>query len=204
MQRHPDNPMAIDVDFMQRIDKEKPGTWIAQPKLDGWRRLAFFDGKTWEIRAKHNDGPAAKAWPPHLQASWMEVPWPAGVGLDMEWVGPQRSSSYGSDSIWVFDLIQHKAWLGGLGFEQRYAMLTQMWAKIQPIIVERNLPIHITPCYRNPGLGNFYLQQLQDPMSEGIVIRRADSKLVGSFKSPADNPLWFKLKFKKAPTGMSV
>jgi len=52
------------------------------------------------------------------------------------------------------------------------------------------------PVFANPGLVEIFQQQMQDPLSEGLVVRRADSGLILDLRAPKENPLWFKLKYR--------
>ena len=200
MQRFCDNPRLISVDMLAKLDKDPPGTWCGQKKLDGWRRTITKSagnptGTPWSYQAKHTSGLAAKSMPDDLRTTFESLPWPAGV-YDCEWVGPRQAG--GEHSLWVFDLLHGKGrWLGDTPFFHRYALLKEIMAGV----AWKNAGgIYLVPVFSNPGLVDRFMEQTTDDLSEGIVIRRADSGLVGSTTACKDNPLWFKVKFKD-PTG---
>lgn len=190
--RYPDNPTPISSDLLKQFDADPPGTWLAQPKLDGWRRIAVHDGTQWRYHAKpHGAGAAIPAVEADLQDEFEALPWPPGLGLDMEWVGPRHAGA--AHSLHVFDMFQFG---GAPGFEEpfefRYGALDAIWQTVQ----SKDARVHLVPVFANPGLLDRFLEQMQDPRSEGLVLRRADSTLIGKRNACATNPHVFKVKFK--------
>ncbi len=200
LRRHPDNPSAVSVDYLKLLDKDPPGTWLAQPKLDGWRRTAWLENGKWSYQAKHSTGPAAKAMPESLVNAFESIHWPDGLCLDMEWVGLRSNAGAlmtGVHSLHAFDMLAVNGdWLGEATFKERYELLDALFASRRtwrgPASTVAS--VHIVPVQQNPGLHDLFVQQLQDPMSEGIVVRRANSKLIGNTTCCADNPYWLKVK----------
>jgi hypothetical protein len=203
--RYPDNPQLIDTDFLERLDKDFAGTWFAQPKYNGFRRVAWLAGDVWTWQAKHTAGPAAKELPDDLLADWTEFTKPlcgyGPVGIDMEFMGPRGQHPPG---LCIFDLLMWGGkWLGGTKFVDRYAALSRVYVDLLQTAKngrrdELFSRIELLPCWSNPGLPVRFVEQLTDPRSEGLVIRRHDSGLIGSSSRPTNNPLWFKLKHQPA------
>lgn len=204
--RYPDDPRRVSADYLKSLeDTNAPGTFLAQVKSDGWRRLAYLEGGRWRFYAKRGDKgeEARRQPPPDLVAELAAFGLPDGIALDMEWMGPRNAAVLkGRHSFRVFDL-QYVAgrWQGLVPFVQRHANLETIWqatlakAKAAP---ER---ISVVPVVRE-GLHDFFLRQKEDPLSEGVVVRRASSGLVGGTTAPQDNPSWFKVKYRdiKEPT----
>jgi len=189
--RQPDNPSLVSLNFLQQIDSEATGLWTAQSKLNGWRRTAWRIDGAWQFSAKHKTGPAARPLPKELIAEFASIEWPECdvLALDMEWVGPRG----GGDSLHIFDLLSCKhGWLGNTAFTARHLMLERIMSG------QQTKAIRLVPYWSNPGLGEKFMEQLQHPYSEGLVIRRADSGLIGAFDKCANNPHWFKVKFQTA------
>ena len=191
--RHPDNPQLGDLSLLARLDAEPPGTWIGQPKKNGHRLLSAFDpasGWAWHTKTAG----MAERFPADLREEWREF-WKFlaySIVIDSEWVGPRG----GVQNVWVLDLLAVKGQWFSLEpqFRARYAVL----AKLYDVGLAGRRPgrIRLMPAYENPGLVTLFHEQLADPESEGVVIRRADSGLRLGSSRCLDNPYWFKVKFQ--------
>jgi hypothetical protein len=196
--RLPDNPVRISVTELKRMDSEPDGTYLAQSKMDGWRRVAIHLPAGWQYISKHSCGPGAKEMPLDLRQEFESYNWPDGTGIDCEWLGPRETGQ--THELWLFDLCYLAGtWIGDLSFEARYNMLADMVTSRfrYPFSDSDRSHVHLTPVYRNPGLVDVFMEQLSVEHSEGLVIRRADSTLVGAHNRFADNPLWWKCKFTR-------
>ena len=191
--RYPDLPQEIDMSYLERMDREPPGTYCAQSKLDGQRFTEEWKDGEWTFAAKNN--PAK--WPDDLTEEWVEFWRPVTsrfwqLRTDSEWTGPRQGKP---SIVWLFDLLSYKdKWLGDTPFPDRYSCLARMYFKLMG-----NKPlgrIRLLPVFTNPGLVDLFHQQLVNPLSEGIVIRRHDSGLVGGLNHPVVNPMWMKAKFE--------
>lgn len=180
MNPYPDNPVPVSVDFLKKLDADPPGTWLAQPKLDGWRRIIHFDHGTWIAQAKRGSEGHLKSMPEiicrELDKIAQEID---GESWDCEWMGNRCKGDVGAHTLHPFDVLRHNGeWLRDMPFASRY---------------QRASLVQTSP---NPGLLDLFQQQMQDPLSEGLVVRRADSKLILNPNKCADNPLWFKVKYR--------
>ena len=185
--RLPDNPCLVSLDYLRRVDGENPpGALLAQSKLNGHRRVALFLPHGWIYISKYSAGPAARALPASVKAPFEGHAWPAGIGIDCEWVGPRG----GAQALWVFDLCYYRGeWCGDMPFSDRHAILASLAYR------------HTVRCYPNPGLVDVFYQELTVPQSEGLVIRRADSKLIGKWDGFAESGTTWKVKFQRKHGG---
>lgn len=183
----PDNPTRVGPEFLRMCDKEEPGRYIAQPKYDGYRRLAHIDGGKVVWQAKHK----SEAAPMHDQDSCdRRLSVLDGVTLDCEYVGPRLCCGVKPpQTLHVFDVLRHEGhWLRGTPFVVRLAILEKIMIPAVPCHGSRDR------LAKNPGLLDFFIEQMQDPTSEGIVVRRADSGLILDESRCRDNPMWWKVK----------
>lgn len=201
MYPHPDNPQAVSVDFLKKLDADPPGTWLAQPKLDGWRRVLHFDGDKWTAQAKRGSEGAAKELPADVMDDLQALSVPDGTSLDCEWVGPRMvENTGGKHSLHVFDVLRFEGtWLRGETFLDRYTRLCCICCMTD--LAGNHLEQIMA--WKNPGLVDLFQQQMQNPLSEGLVVRRADSKLLLNPKC-ADNPMWFKVKYRNIKERISL
>jgi hypothetical protein len=122
---------------------------------------------------------------------------PQDCGLDMEWVGPRQGLPAEQHKLFLFDIWQYAGeWLGTADFWKRYGLLSQMMLQIETSKVK------LAPCFDNPGLVEYFAGQMQQgELVEGIVLRRFDSKLIGSTKRCEGNPQMLKVKFQHVKGG---
>lgn len=198
--RYPDSPVLVSLDMLRTLDADPPGTWLGQCKVDGRRRMIYKSGGqyTWHAKNKHDALPV----PADLKAEFEALPWPDGIGLDCEWSGPRDTN--GTHELWVFDLLALNGhWYGGFSFFERRLRLyeiinphecgsgdTDMWRRLQ------NSRIHRVVTARNNFCALFE-RQTENPVSEGIVIRKASSTIIGNRSRSVDNPEMFKVKFQR-------
>jgi len=196
--RHPDNPVAISLEAACGVIDSNATRWIAQPKLDGWRRLAYHQPSGWEFFSKANGTGEGRPMPDELLVSLCRIPWPDGIALDMEWLGPRVAGS--QHSLHVFDVLYVDGlWQGGHGFQERHAALRRAWAEATcgstpgPVALVQASPV------RDSGhLRELFEVQRSNDTSEGLVLRAAESGLIGARppNRPSDNSLWLKVKFR--------
>lgn len=195
--RRPDNPTRDFEPFLLKLDNGfEKGNWIAQPKGDGWRRPGYKEDGVWSFYAKADKGDEARMTPPaSLIAGLMEIGLPDGVALDMEWMGP-RCTSHTNGMHWfvVYDLLYHNfEWQGDLELGARLE-------KLEKLLRRRKLPSNIilSPL-TDEDFQEYFNMQKQNPLSEGIVCKRLNSKLLGKWAvntSDSHNPDWRKVKYR--------
>lgn len=171
MFRNPDVPRLITLDYLRELDREPPGTYRGLPKIDGRRRIAHKCAGVWNWRAKNRGD--SMPLPAQLKQDFESLPWPDGMELDMEFSGPRHAK--GIPELHIFDMLQFgNEWQGDEEFRRRYDYLKRTFERF----LKRD-HVHLIPAYTNPGLVDRYAEQLTNPLSEGLVIRRADSTMTG-------------------------
>lgn len=187
---YPDNPVDVSVDFLKRLDAEKTCTWYGQAKLDGWRRMAVFQGGKWTWRAKPSGSGGMKELPAALREEFEGLTWPDGIGLDMEWVGNRMVENKPVHSLYVFDvfmldgvLCDWPAW--------RRMNLVGGWRSFS-----KAPNVHFVDAMANKGLMDLFAQQICNPLSEGIVVRRHDQKIKGNPSKCVDGQHIYKIKYR--------
>lgn len=191
------NPRRISQDFLKKMTAEEvPGSWIAQPKYDGWRSQAYkADGK-WTFYAKTGE-PASKQPPDDLKAELAELfADQDGLALDMEWMGPrcapELKNRYGPgyNGFRIFDLLyMNGLWLGNDPFSQRYANLKTVMELAK---AKTEAPrILLTPAV-DRDWDRMFEETKKDDLLEGVVLRRSKSKIILA----EDNPQWYKAKYR--------
>ena len=198
MNRFPDVPRLVSPDFLRKIDSEEPGRWLASSKINGRRRIAWKENGVWHYKAKNRDD--AQQLQPELRAAFESMDWPDGIGVDAELAGPRHAGM--AHSLHIFDLLMLDGeWLGAMPFHQRHETLALIWKnrQAQRGSGQTQDSIRLLTLFTNPGLLDRFMEQLQDPLSEGLVIRRRDSRLIGSSRQCAEHPHMFKLKHGTPP-----
>lgn len=197
--RFPDDPNRISLDYLKQLEDETPqGELIGQIKSDGWRRPGYKINGVWKFFAKRGTGEeAAKTPPADLVHELASMAWPDNVALDMEWMGPRcKDHLKGQHHFRIFDLLYvGGVWQGKIQFKERYAKLQAMVEEARRkgrgpsdriVLVET----------RTSNLCEWFKEQKDDPLSEGLVVRRAGSGLVGNSRTNSTNPQWFKIKYR--------
>lgn len=192
--RFTDSPTLISLDLLAKLDAEPAGTYLYQTKYDGVRRQIWNDADGWHYRAKNRDD----AMPMHkgLQEEFEALPWPQGIGLDCEVMG--RRDKDGVPMLYIFDLWMFEGkWRGGERFDTRQTAiifaLTDMIFNNNGELCSKN--IKMVDAHANPGMVEAFAHQMTIEGSEGLVIRRADSTIIGNRERSVENPNWFKTKF---------
>lgn len=197
--RFPDDPMRISSDYLKRLsDEKKPGTWIAQPKYDGWRRPAYkIDGK-WTFFAKRGTGEESKRTPPpDISRALDALDLPDGTAFDAEWMGPRDINGLlkGRHYLVLFDLqYQAGEWLGAVPFEERLKRMRKMLHDAKYYVGDASF-INVAPTVDSDWF-KYYTEMTKDPLVEGIVLKEASGGLVGDYAKAKDNGSWYKVKYR--------
>jgi ATP-dependent DNA ligase len=189
--RFGDQPTLATLDWLRRADAETPGTWLAQPKLDGHRCQVHLHrvgtGKPPRVFSK--DG-TPRLLPPEILAALTALEPQDDVFLDAEHMGPRG----GRQRVILFDLLGVAgSYLPGEPFEYRQSLMWELLHNPRPGGL-----VELSEFWSNPGLVDRFQEQLTVEGSEGLVIRRASSGLRLGWSRPVDNPDWFKVKFRTA------
>ncbi len=182
---YPDNPTEVSLDYLRRLDAEAPGTYLGQPKLDGWRRLAIKRNGVWMWYSKPSGSGSVKSMPRDLQAEFEGLDLPSDMVYDMEWIGTRMVEHKPAHSLYVFDWYPLDC---KPTFSERIIGLGS--------VLSESPRVKLAPLFSNPGLVDRFTEQLQNPISEGLVVRRADSKIIGHPTRCVNSPFVFKTKYR--------
>lgn len=192
------------------IERRHPGKYCCEPKSDGWRRPLYLpkgSGGIWTPYSKYNvatpgKGAEAKMMPPTgLMKELQSLGFPEGTAFDAEWMGPRCVKDTGGQHWFIiYDILYlDEQWQGDLPYRERKSMMTTIVnlhkAKAKAAGIDSS-HILITD-YVEEGFRECYEDQKPEnnagcELSEGIVVKRWDSKLVGG----GDNPNWMKVRYR--------
>lgn len=196
----PNNPVRITYDLLKELaGKEPAGKRKAQDKHDGWRRPAYKISGTWTLQSKGTGEQAAIPVPPDLMADLAELFIDLdNIAIDMEWVGPRNKDAlrerYGCayHGFRIFDIMYlNGQWLGNMPLSQRWDTLVTIYELCRAKRPHAARRIELVRTW-DADWDKLFEETRKDPLLEGIVLKRSDSPLVGS----ADNPYWFKVKYR--------
>ena len=189
---YPDSPTPVSPDFLKKIDQDAPGTWIAQPKMDGHRKICAFNGSTWHVSGKKGGTGEHSKIPAEIMADLLDGYWPDGIVLDCELVGPRMiEHTAGKNMLIVFDVLSIPKAIKESTFIERIMYMNAIMDGIDPTgTIQRS--IH----WYNPGLFDRFQEQMTNPLSEGLVVRRADSRHLMGRNGCKTNPHCLKIKYR--------
>jgi ATP-dependent DNA ligase len=97
--------------------------------------------------------------------------------------------------LWIFDLLYMGGkWQGSRPYEERLANLKDMFKKASAGSAGHPRVILIE--HRREQFAEFFKEQTANPLSEGLVLRRVNSKLLGDLKGPKKNTGMRKAKYR--------
>jgi ATP-dependent DNA ligase len=103
----------------------------------------------------------------------------------------------GRHYIILFDMVYYNGqWQGDVPYEQRYANLKTMF-NLHKAKAKVETPNIILEPIVEMGFVNMFNQSKSMPLTEGVVLKRKDSKLKGGLNKAVDNPLWLKCKWRQ-------
>jgi hypothetical protein len=189
--RFPDKPSHI---YSLKMIKE--GEYVAQPKLDGWHSLIFREKGELVVLSRVMKPLAISAG---LRDALKLLPLEDGTVLNAEWTC--RREAWKEEGMWLFDMMYERGeWVGHLPIEERYAKVFEIYNGVR--VDGARWPIHLIPG-QTTGYAALYKSLIDDWKTEGIVLKRLGSKLVGDFHKSVDNPAMFKLKWRAGVATMT-
>lgn len=202
--RFPDNPNEAGPAILLDLKKREPGEWVGQYKWDGWRSLLYKQNGQWVRHSKYDTGLQAKTpIPATLIQELNALNFPDGTAFDGEWMGMRAVNHLnGRHYLILYDLHYHEGlWQGDKPYAQRLALLTNLFdthkarCKVQTLNIEL---IESSPGAAGTGnLLELFQRAKTMPLTEGIVVKRLDSKLKGGLADSAKNPQWIKVKWRQ-------
>lgn len=215
MWRYPDNPVCVDLEHVRGL---QDGEWIGQPKMDGWRHIVstakITTGSCGNVYNHTNKTGNFSRIDLDLLREFNRYSWSPGIGFDCELMGPRHKGQ--QQTLWLFDVLYWRGqFCADIPFCERieyspkgntfdgYGRLPLLMQEAARVKLDPRGRIKVLP-YRTTDLPGFFGHQLCDPMSEGLVLRRRDQKIIGSYTQSADNPLMLKVKHSRAPKELAI
>ena len=186
--RAPDKPVRATIRNLLTL--ERMGGYVAQPKIDGHRATVEIDDAEIRVISRHNKPlPVSQVVLDQVRSLGL----PAGTMLDCEWTGRRAGAPEG---LWI---------LGLLYWEWRWVGSESLVERLEHLEVLGDLPslIHRVESHTE-GFLVLLRDQIGDPVSEGIVLKRIATPLVGKRGSSAKNQGWFKVKWRDGPSGQDI
>ena len=182
---YPDSPTPVSPDFLKKIDQDAPGTWLGSIKADGFRRICQKNGKVWHISGKKGGTGEHVKMPNEIADALAEYPWPENITLDCEWIGRRMIEHVAHEYLYVFDILDGAPAIQRLSLLNTFGML---WGD--------SVLVKFMPVWTNPGLFDRFQEQMTNPLSEGLVVRRADSRHLMGRNGCKTNPHCLKIKYR--------
>lgn len=194
----PDKPFEQDPKFLEEWDKSRK--FICEQKIDGWRMVIIITEYGMEFVSRHNKNHTADIEPEVKKAALeLRDHFPVQTQIDSEWLS-RRARSPGRElkpRLFLLDVIRHgPQWLLSKTYSERHKLLEVAI----PNISDRDR-IDLPPTAEAGAFTSFYEEQKTIVFSEGVVVKRKDSKLIGSRTDCAKNPQWFKVKYRSGLDG---
>lgn len=199
--RFPDKPNQMSAAQLPVFDLQ--GGWISTAKQDGWRCMI-------EVGADGKIEFLSRVWKPlpicdslkKLVATWGL---PKNTMLDTEWLA-RRPGYHGPETLHLITIPWwNDEWLGGQPEEARWAMTKTLMQNIAslPGYDPATYPAKL-PQYTDSDHSKLFEWSKTDPTTEGIVLKRKSSTLIGDLNSSKDNPAWIKIKWRAGHDGQTV
>lgn len=183
----------------------QPGQWRAELKQDGYRLHLEFaaEGLTaWSRRWKKH--PVSK----ELLAMVERLSLPVGTILDGEWLARR---TVGTEVMILWDvMVLGGEWLGTKTYAERLMIrdslgIPNVWDRIKPEeLLKQPEPVLTVTHHVEQGFEKYFEFSKTLPWAEGVVLKRLDSKLIGSAKERKENPGWIKVKWRCGSDGHTL
>jgi hypothetical protein len=176
-------PKRVSYQYLQKLDAQ-PG-YCAAPKLNGECIVIHCDAGVFDVQGKA--GPKGKVLSPVL-TRWVQrvLCDHDGISVQAELIGPRADylGDMPTPRIVVVDCLRWSGlWLRALGFVKRIGVLQ-----------DHGIP-HLE-YVESPHMCELFQAQLTDPVSEGVVVRRASSGLVLHDDVCKERDGFYKVKFR--------
>lgn len=187
--RAPDKPYHV---FPSHLDTMENKNYIAESKYDGFRAVILIDSQEVIVYSRHFKPMQIN---PKILELCKTLGFPEGTALDAEWMSRRAKSP---ECIYLLDVLYHGwQWQGNKPLIERLSFLEN---------VEQS-PVILRPQSTTCNFLDFFESQIGDPnasITEGIVLKNLNSRLIGNPVSSHDNPLWRKVKWRGGPDGKQI
>lgn len=172
--------------------------WVAQLKMNGWRAWIRWDGTTLSVISRHRKAIKVN---PAVMARTVRMFREAAIEpclIDGEYMGKRdKAVALVTEGFWFFDLLELEGvWLGNTGALARYHALRKLVGMDGRILLTETMP-----CDVKGNLAAFFDHSRTVPGCEGIVLKRAASRYIGSVRECRENPEWLKFKWRGGEDG---
>lgn len=196
----PDKPIRTTEEFLHDLDVDE---WSCEMKLDGYRMTSSKQNGIITNRSRHNE---------ILKVDDTIIEYLDGLlendsEIDTEWINHSRIKTINTtlhvnlplvECIGVHDVTWlNGKYLGNLKLTDRRNC--DLFKKIPEVKIDNildNLKVFKIPMLSSGTIIDFYNMQKDFKISEGIVIKKRNSKLIGNKSQSAKNPLWYKIKYR--------
>lgn len=184
LSRWPDAPILSTPAIFATLE---PGNWLAEEKLDGWRTIVHRTPRGFTFTTRHNKVcPLSRELSAQLEQALSHLP--VGSMLDSEWLC--RRAGLGNEKLVFFDMLSlGSQWQGGNGALARFELLKTL------------VPSELIVGHTLTDYAAFFERTKLDPLTEGVVLKRCDSRYIGSTRGSVDNPGWVKVRYRAGAAG---
>jgi hypothetical protein len=228
--RFPDCPLEIFPSILSELDK-KQEEFDNTLKLDGWRTLTIKDPKheivksylggseSWACgkdkdlfflskRGLNKGGPTRMPVSPEIVVAVDALNLPSSTMLDAEWLERRTQGDNITQSLWLLDVMWlNDEWKGKEQFKTRLELLSKI-LPLQTVDELLSKPIKPVSIPGRPNIGmtisQFFERTKSIPWTEGIVIRKLSSPIVGDREKCCDNASMLKAKWRSGCSGREV
>lgn len=185
MFRYPDSPGST---IGRAALDELPSDYIAELKMDGWRCvIEKTAAHAYRFTTRHKK-PCPVSAETRLAVRDALRSLPVGSLVDAEWIA--RRPAAREEAIWFFDLLQ---WGGVELYSQP--------ADYRLNALRDNAPAALIVPTSTGNYAEFFDSLAERGDAEGVVLKRAGSKYIGSYRGCATNPAWVRCKWRAGEDG---
>jgi ATP-dependent DNA ligase len=217
MLRYPDKPKGV----IHRAGLHDLPGFFAQVKADGFRCQIELRGAATDLgrgpivtfTSRHNKPvPVSDDLRRQVEAFLYDVRAVDGTIIDAEWLG--RRAGVQREQMLLFDLLQlgQEEQLWAVPAWARWHELLQLWRGDEPLMPRDEPWTDEVPFYRSnvrlvptteSGFAAFFDRHQGTSEFEGVVLKSKMSRYIGSTRSSAENPGWFKCKWRSGDDGQT-
>ena len=196
----PDKPIRTTGEFLKDLDVEE---WSCEMKIDGYRMISSKQNGIITNRSRHNEILNVD----DIIIEYLDKLLENDSEIDAEWINHSRIKSINTtlninlpliECVGVHDVTWlNGKYLGNIPLKERRNC--DLYKKIPEVTIENtldDLKVFKIPMLSGSDIFGFYNLQKDFKISEGIVIKKYNSKLVGSKMQSAKNPCWYKIKYR--------
>lgn len=207
MFRYPDKPVRMYSELLS--DLESSCDYIATQKLDGWRCVASINRGRATYQSRINkELPVSEIITEGFKNLNID-----NITFDSEWM-KRRPDYDGPECLYVFGITHlDDTWIGHWDEIDRFSMLLQRILNLETVdfsraeslieMIEEHNKNHVIriPQFTIKDYTQFFNRQRTQPETEGIVLKRRKSSLIGDINKNAKNFNWYKVKWRDGADG---